>query len=58
MWVPWFLCMMELFWLQPDLTAYQGVVSVTVCAVVRACVKDILDGGMPDQDQIQLVPVL
>ena len=56
--VPQFLCTMELFWLQPDPTAYQGVVHVTVHTVVRACVKNVLDGGMPDQDQIQLVPVL
>ena len=52
--VPQLLCTMELFWLKPDLTAYQGVVSVTVCAVVRVCVKNVLDGGTPDQDQIQL----
>ena len=49
---------MELFWLQPDLTAYQEVVRVTVCTVVRVCVKNVLDGSTPDQYQIQLVPVL
>ena len=54
-----FLARWNFFGLQFDLAAYKGVVCVAVRAVVvvRSCVNT-LDGSSPDQDQIQLVPVL
>ena len=33
------------------------MVCVTVCAVIRACVKNVLDGSKPNENQVQLVPV-
>ena len=56
--VPLCLCEVEFLWLHPDLTTHQGVVSITVRTVVWACVENILDSSTPDQNQIQLVPVL
>ena len=55
---PLCLCQVEFLWLHPDLTAHQGGVSIAVRTVVRACVENIADSSTPDQDQIQLVPVL
>ena len=52
------LCAVEFLWLHPDLTAHQGVVCIVARTVVRACVENILNSSKPDQDQIQLVPVL
>lgn len=49
---------MELLWLQPDLAAYKGVVCVVIRTVVRACMENLLDCSTPDQNQVQLVPVL
>ena len=33
------------------------MVCVAVCAVIRACVKKVLDGSKPNQNQVPLVPV-
>ena len=55
---PLCLCPMEFLWKHPDLTEHQGVVCIIACTVVRACVENVLDSSTPDQDQIQLVPML
>ena len=49
---------MEPHGLEPDFAAHQGVVCVAIRTVVRACVKNVLNGGSSDQDKIQLVPML
>ena len=33
------------------------MVCVAVCAVIRACFKNVLDGSKPNENQVQLVPV-
>jgi len=43
--------------LELDLAAHQGVVCIAVRAVIRACVENFLNGGLSDQNEIQLVPV-
>ena len=50
--IPLLLVAVELLWLHPNLAADQGVVCVTVRAVVSACVEDVLNGGASDQDEV------
>jgi len=55
--IPLLLATMVPVGLELDLAAHQGVVCIAVRAVVRACVENVLNGGLSDQDEIQLVAV-
>ena len=55
---PFLLATVEPFRMEPDLATHQGVVCVTVRAVVRACVEDVLNSGSSDKDKVQLMPLL
>ena len=51
------LGMVDLSRLQSDLAAYQGMVHVTVCAVVTSREKDSAEVRSPGDDEVWLVPV-
>ena len=46
------LGMMDLSRLQPDLAANEGVIRVTVCAVVASRVKDAAEVRSPGDDEV------
>ena len=52
-----FVLTVEIFHLEFDSTADEGVVRVTVCAVKSTSFEDTSEVGAPCYDQVQLVPV-
>ena len=50
--------MMEPLGMELDIAAHQRVICVAICAVVRACVDNVLNSGSSDQDEVQLLPML
>ena len=49
---------LNLFGLEMHLAADQGVISVTIGAVVGVSDKQMVEKGSPGEDIVQLVPVL
>ena len=55
--IPLRLGAVKCLWCQADLAAYKRVVCVTVCDVIGAGKKHVLEACAPDDDHVKLVPV-